>query len=138
MVILVSNCLLGIECRYKGDSQKNDKVLEFLKGHTVIGVCPEVMGGLPIPRDPAEIVGDKLLTPKGKDVTKEYATGANLTLQIAKANKVDLCILKAKSPSCGTGKIYDGTFQGQLIDGNGVTSKLLQENGFKVITENDL
>ncbi len=138
MVILVSNCILGLSCRYKGDSQKNDKVLEFLKGHTVIGVCPEVYGGLPIPRDPAEIVGDKLISSKGKDVTENYMKGAYFALEIAKKNNVDLCILKAKSPSCGSGKIYDGTFQGKLIEGDGVTAKLLKENGFKVITEEDL
>lgn len=138
MKILVSNCLLGIPCRYKGDGVESQKVKEFIKGHTVIGVCPEVVGGLPIPRDPAEIINGKLISNKGKDVTEEYMRGANFALKMAKENNVDLCILKAKSPSCGTGKIYDGTFKGVLIDGDGVTAKLLKENGFKVISENDL
>lgn len=138
MKILVSNCLLGLDCRYDGKGCNDEKVREFLKGHVVIGVCPEVVGGLSIPRSPAERIGDKIIAKSGVDVTDEYMSGARYALEIAKKNEVDLCLLKAKSPSCGKGKIYDGSFEGKLIDGNGVTCELLEKNGFKVISEKDL
>lgn len=138
MKILVSNCLLGVNCRYDGKNCFNKKVLNFIKGNEVIGVCPEDAGGLPTPRQPAEKVDDKIIAKDGKDVTKEYNRGADYALQLAKNKKVDLVILKSNSPSCGKGKIYDGTFSGNLTDGYGVTAKLLIENGFKVITENDI
>ena len=138
MKVLVSNCLLGINCRYKGDNCKNEKVLEFLKDKEVIGICPEQAGGLPTPRDPSEIVKDKVVSKAGKDVTAEYKKGAKMALKLAQDNKVDLVLFKAKSPSCGCGLIYDGTFSGNKIPGNGIASQLLLDNGFKVITEEDL
>ena len=138
MKILVSNCLLGVNCRYKGDNCYNEKVIAFTKGHEVIGVCPESAGGLTIPRNPSEIVGDKVLSSAGVDVTAEYKKGAEYALKLAKENKVDLVIFKAKSPSCGCGLIYDGTFTGTKIPGNGIAAQLLMDNGFKVITEEDL
>jgi len=138
MKVLVSNCLLGINCRYKGDNCKNEKVLEFLKDKEVIGICPEQAGGLPTPRDPSEIVKDKVISKAGKDVTAEYKKGAKMALKLAQDNKVDLVLFKAKSPSCGCGLIYDGTFSGNKIPGNGISSQLLLDNGFKVITEEDL
>ena len=138
MVILVSDCLLGKNCRYKGDNRYSEKVADFIKGHTVIGVCPEQAGGLPTPRCPAERVNGKVINSEGKDVTKEYLSGARAALDLAKKNSVDICIMKAGSPSCGCGYIYDGTFTGKHISGDGVTSELLKKNGFKVITENDL
>lgn len=138
MKVLVSNCLLGINCRYKGDNCKNEKVLEFLKDKEVIGICPEQAGGLPTPRDPSEIVKDKVVSKAGKDVTAEYKKGAKMALKLAQDNKVDLVLFKAKSPSCGCGLIYDGTFSGNKIPGNGISSQLLLDNGFKVITEEDL
>ncbi len=138
MKVLVSNCLLGINCRYKGDNCKNEKVLEFLKDKEVIGICPEVEGGLPTPRDPSEIVNDKVISKAGKDVTYEYKKGASIALKLAQDNKVDLVLFKAKSPSCGSGLIYDGTFTGNKIPGNGIAADLLIKHGFKVITEEDL
>lgn len=138
MKILVSKCLTGCPCRYDGKSCGNEKVTKFLSGHQVFAVCPEQDGGLSTPRSPAEIIGDKIIAKNGNDVTKEYTLGAQKALQVAKENNVDLCILKAKSPSCGKSMIYDGTFSGNLIEGNGVTCKLLQENGFKVISENEI
>jgi uncharacterized protein YbbK (DUF523 family) len=135
---LVSGCLLGCECRYKGDSCKNDAVLSLAKEHTLIAVCPEQMGGLPTPRDPAEIVGDRVMTANGADVTEEYTKGAEAALMLAKLNNVDAAILKANSPSCGSGVIYDGTFTGAKRKGDGVTSALLQKNGFSVYTEDEL
>ncbi len=138
MKVLVSNCLLGINCRYKGDNCKNENVLEFLKDKEVIGICPEVEGGLPTPRDPSEIVNDKVISKAGKDVTYEYKKGASIALKLAQDNKVDLVLFKAKSPSCGSGLIYDGTFTGNKIPGNGIAADLLIKHGFKVITEEDL
>ena len=138
MKVLVSKCLLGVDCRYKGDNCKNEKLLDFLKDKEVIGVCPEVEGGLPTPRDPSERVANKVISNKGKDVTAEYEKGAESALKLAQDNNVDLVIFKAKSPSCGCGLIYDGTFSGNKIPGNGVTTELLLKNGFKVITEEDI
>ena len=138
MKVLVSKCLLGVNCRYKGDNCKNDKVLEYLKDKEVIAICPEEAGGLTIPRDPSEIVGNKVISKAGKDVTAEYKKGAEIALKLAQDNKVDLVIFKAKSPSCGVGIIYDGTFTGNKIPGNGIAAQLLIDNGFKVITEEDI
>ena len=138
MVILVSDCLLGKNCRYKGDNCYSEKVAKFIEGHTVVGICPEQAGGLPTPRYPAERVNGKVINSAGADVTKEYNAGALAALALAKKYSVDLCIMKAKSPSCSSGIVYDGSFSGKLIAGDGVTSELLKANGFKVITENDL
>lgn len=138
MKILVSSCLLGENCRYKGDNCRNEKVLVLKGEHELIGVCPEVMGGLSTPRAPSERVGDKVLSSEGKDVTENYRAGAEAALEIAKREKVDYCIFKAKSPSCGCGKIYDGTFSGKLVEGNGVTSELFLKNGFSIKTEESL
>lgn len=136
--ILVSGCLIGCECRYKGDSCKNDDILKLAEDNILIPVCPEQAGGLPTPRDPAEIVDNRLISSAGRDVTKEYLKGAQTALYIAKLNNVDFAILKANSPSCGKGVIYDGTFTGAKREGNGVTAELLLKNGFPVYTENEL
>lgn len=136
--ILVSACLFGENCRYKGDNQKNDKVLALAKDYELIPVCPEQMGGLSTPRNPAERVGDKIISSAGDDVTKEYLSGAEKALEIAKLNNVEFCVFKANSPSCGKGVIYDGTFTGVKTNGNGVTAELLIKNGFKVLTEDEI
>ena len=114
-VILASSCLLGCECRYKGDGCKCDALIKLAESNTIIGVCPEQMGGLPTPRDPAERQGDKVISCAGKDVTKAYTKGAETALYFAKLNHVDFAVMKAKSPSCGKGLIYDGTFTGNKI-----------------------
>ncbi len=137
-VILVSNCLLGCACRYKGDDCKNKRILALAKDHVLLGVCPEQMGGLETPRAPSEIVGDKVVSNVGRDVTDAYRKGAEMALHLAKLNRVDFAILKAKSPSCGKGLIYDGTFSGNKIPGNGVTAALLLQNGIPVYTEEEL
>jgi len=137
-MILVSECLLGIECNYKGSSKPNERVIELFKQYKVVPVCPEQLGGFATPREPAEQRGDKVFTNKGKDVTCQYNRGAQEVLKIAKMLGCKKAILKARSPSCGYGKIYDGTFSETLIDGDGVTAKLLKENGITVYTEEDL
>ncbi len=133
--VLVSACLLGKPCRYDGKGKPCEAVINFLEGREYFEICPEQMGGLTTPRNPAEIMGDRIVSNAGVDVTFEYNKGAEMSLEIAKRENVDLCILKSRSPSCGTGEIYDGTFSGKIISGNGCTSRLLSENGFVVISE---
>ena len=146
-MIMVSACLCGENCKYNGGNNKSEKVLNFIKDKEVIYVCPEELGGLSTPREPAEIIGtskgvingcDKIKTYTGIDVTVEFLNGAVKTLEIAKKNDIKLAILKAKSPSCGKGLVYDGTFSGSKIIGNGVTAELLIENGVKVLTEEEV
>jgi uncharacterized protein YbbK (DUF523 family) len=108
------------------------------KNYILIPVCPEILGGLPTPREPAEQKGKKVITKSGKDVTKYFEKGAKEVLKIAKILKIKKAILKQKSPSCGCGKIYDGTFSKRLIKGDGVTAKLLKKNGIEVFTEENI
>lgn len=135
--ILVSACLMGCECRYKGDSCRNEEILALAEDHTLIAVCPEQLGGLPTPRYPAEIQGDKVINSAGIDVTAEYRKGAETACYLAKLNGVKVAIMKSKSPSCGHGLIYDGTFGGGKIPGSGVTAALLEANGIQVFTEDE-
>ena len=136
--ILVSACLLGINCKYDGDNNKNDKVLKYIKDKEVIPICPEIMGGLSTPRIPSEILNDKVINSEGLDVTHNFIKGANEVLYLAKLFNVKKALLKAKSPSCGIGEIYDGTFTHTKINGDGITTRLLKENDIEVITELDL
>ena len=135
---VISACLAGIECRYDGKGKPNSKIIELVKEGKAILVCPEQLGGLSTPRTPAEQKGDKVLTTKGEDITKEFEKGAEEALKIAKMAGCSKAILKAKSPSCGYGMVYDGSFTGTLKEGNGVFAELLKKNGFKIITEEDL
>ena len=137
MKIMVSACLLGYNVKYDGKSNLNNDLVEFLSNYEVISICPEVMGGLSIPRTPAEIIDNKVINKDRIDVTKEYTLGANKTLEIAKENNIKIAILKERSPSCGSINIYDGTFNHQLIDGLGMTAKLLKENSIIVLNENN-
>lgn len=136
--IIVSGCLFGCDCRYKGDNCKCEELLALADEHILIPVCPEQMGGLSTPRDPAEIVGNKVISNHGKDVTYEYTKGAETALHIAKVNNADAVVLKANSPSCGKGIIYDGTFTGNKIEGNGIAAKMFLDAGFSVFTENEI
>lgn len=142
IMILISACLAGINCKYNGGNNSNDKIIELVKKGDAILVCPEQLGGLKTPRTPAEIkIIDgvrKVITKDGVDVTPEYMKGAIEVLELAKKFNITKAILKSKSPSCGCGKIYDGNFSSNLIDGNGMTTELLLQNGIEVITENDL
>lgn len=135
---MVSACLLGENCKYNGGNNLNEKVLEYVKGHEVISVCPEVMGGLPTPRVSAEIVKGVVTTKDGRNVDKEFRLGAEKALQIAIDNQVDLVILQSRSPSCGSKQIYDGSFSGKRIAGQGVFAKMLVENEFQIIDVEDL
>lgn len=136
--IIVSACLLGERCRYDGQSKPCHNLDKLKDKYNFIAVCPEVIGGLKTPRNPSEICGDKVMDKEGNDNTIAYLKGAEKTLEIAKENNCKMAILKAKSPSCGKGKIYDGTFSKKLVDGNGVTAKLLTQNGVVVLTEDEI
>ncbi|MCC7570243.1 DUF523 domain-containing protein [Candidatus Micrarchaeota archaeon] len=135
---LCSACLLGINCRYNGKTKPSKKVLELAKKEVLIPVCPEILGGLEIPRDPFEQKGDKVFSQDGEDFTKQFEIGAEKVLEIAKKYNIKEAILKQRSPSCGCGQIYDGTFSGKVIEGDGVTTKLLKKNKIKIITEEEL
>jgi len=138
MKIMVSACLLGENCKYSGGNNKSEKLLTFLSDHEVVPVCPEVMGGLPTPRLPAEIVNGVVINKAGVSVDREYRLGAARTLEIAQREQIDLAILQSRSPSCGVKQIYDGTFSSTRIPGQGVTAKLLMEHGFRVMDIEEL
>ncbi|MCR5005367.1 MAG: DUF523 domain-containing protein [Clostridiales bacterium] len=138
MIILISACLIGTNCKYNGGNNRNEKVMQFLEGHEVIPICPEVMGGLPTPRVPAEIVGSTVINREGRSVDREYRCGAQQALEIAVREQPDLIILQSRSPSCGVKQRYDGTFSGTLIPGQGVTAELLVQHGFHVMDVEDL
>lgn len=138
--ILVSACLCGEACRYDGKSCLiTDKHFLRLKDQgRLVPVCPEQLGGLDTPRNPCEIKDGRVVSNIGCDCTEEYMRGAKKALEIAKANNVGFCILKSKSPSCGSKNVYDGTFSGRIIPGIGITAKLLSKNGFTVYDENQI
>ena len=135
MKIMVSACLLGDNVKYNGGNNYNKELICFLKNYDIIKICPEVMGGLSIPRSPCEIVGDRVLNNLGEDKTKEYIKGASRVLEIVKKENIKIAILKEKSPSCGSKTIYDGKFSHSLTNGEGITARLLKENGVLVLNE---
>ena len=133
MVIAVSACLLGQNCKYNGGNNRNEKLLDFLKDHEVISVCPEVFGGLPTPRDPSEIVNGVVRHKDGVSVDKEFREGACIALEKVLNSRAELVILQSRSPSCGPDTIYDGTFSG-----DGVFVQLLKEHNIKYMDVKDL
>ena len=139
--ILISACLLGVACRYDGLSKPLDKEIigKLREQYHLIPVCPEVMGGLPTPRIPAEISSDgKVFRQDGLDVTENYIRGAKEALRLAEIFQCDTALMKEKSPSCGAGKIYDGSFSKTLTDGNGIAAELLQKNGIRIVGESKI
>ena len=137
MNILVSACLLGVNCKYSGKNNRNENVLRLAEKHTLIPVCPEQLGGLPTPRYPSEICGGRVINNIGEDVTAYYEKGAGEALNIAKIFGCERAVLKARSPECGSKEIYDGTFTKTVIPGKGITAALLEENGIEVYDETD-
>jgi len=144
---IISACLLGENCKYSGGNNKCSWVCEFAESHDIVPVCPEVAGGLPTPRAPSEIIKTndekRVVDKEGKDVTENFKNGAVISLKKAE-EEAEKCgktlkraILKACSPSCGSGLIYDGTFSKVLVPGNGVFAEMLKEHGIPVISEND-
>jgi uncharacterized protein YbbK (DUF523 family) len=135
---LCSACLLGINCRYNGERKPNEKVLALASKETLIPVCPEQLGGLATPRHPAEGRDGQVFDNTNINLTKQFEEGAREVLKIAQLYDIKEAILKQRSPSCGCGQVYDGTFSGAIIQGDGVTASLLKKHGLAVITEEDL
>lgn len=133
--ILVSACLLGMHCKYDGTDAMQEELKQCVDKYNLIPVCPEIYGGLQTPRDPAERSGEKVLTKKGEDVTSYFNRGAEETLRLKELYACETAILKERSPSCGYGYIYDGTFGGSLIRGNGVAAELLAGNEVRILGE---
>ena len=138
--LLISRCLLGDACRYDGKSKPlaAETLCALRARYALIPVCPEVLGGLPTPRTPSERRGARVVMKTGEDVTAEYRRGAEAALKAAQENRVCAALLKERSPSCGRGQIYDGSFTGTLTTGNGVTAELLMESGFTVYGESEI
>lgn len=135
MKLLISACLLGVCCRYDQSQAVDDIVCLLAKKHELVPVCPEQLGGLATPREPAEILNNRVITKSKTDVTAQFERGAAETLKIAKALGCTAAVLKQRSPSCGCGEIYDGSFSGSKIVGNGITARLLIQNGVCVVSE---
>ena len=135
--LLISACLLGFECKYSGGSNKlsDERIAALKKEYRLIPVCPETAGGLPVPRDPSERLGDKVISSRGKDVTAEFTKGAETALYLAKRYGCRKALLKRNSPSCGGEFIYDGSFSGKIIPGQGVTAELLRLEGIEIFGE---
>ena len=141
MNILISACLIGVSCRYDGLSKPLDKktLFRLKEKHHLIPICPEIMGGLPTPRIPAEIAEDRrVLRRDGADITAEYEKGAHEALRLAEFFGCTAAILKARSPSCGRDEIYDGTFSGTLTEGDGITASLFRKKGIRIIREDEI
>ena len=135
MRILVSACLMGVGCRYDGKSNQLPQLEQLMKQHTCIPVCPEIFGGLPTPRVPAERQSSKIMTQDGQDVTQQFVRGTAEVLRLADLYHCKAALLKERSPSCGHGQVYDGTFSGTLTAGDGVTAALLAAHGIPVYGE---
>lgn len=138
MNILVSACLLGVFCRYDGQEKVNEDVIRLMEHHTLIPVCPEQAGGMMTPRLPSERRGEQVVDREEHDVTAYYQKGADEALKLARLYHCEYAVLKERSPSCGKGHIYDGSFTGTIIPGDGVTAALLTEHGIKVIGESQI
>ena len=138
--VLISACLAGINCKFNGENNLLDRGIldEISKKYHLLFVCPEVFGGLNTPREPAEMKDGLVVTKTAKDVSENFKFGAEICLKIAKLNSCKKAILKARSPSCGSGQIYDGSFSKKLIFGDGVAAKLLKENEILVFSEDEI
>lgn len=140
---VISACLLGENCKYNGGNNRCQWVVDFAANHSYFAVCPETQAGLPAPRPPAEIIGDQVLDEQGKDLTAEFARGAEECFRLAgqeaekRGESIEGAILKAKSPSCGKDQIYDGTFSDRLTAGDGYLARLLKEHRIHIITEKE-
>jgi uncharacterized protein YbbK (DUF523 family) len=135
---IVSACLAGVKCRYNGTAYPIEKVIELVAQGKAIPLCPEQLGGIPSPLAPAERVGEKVLTKEGVDLTEQIRHGSEMILAIANSFGCTRAILKSKSPSCGCGLIYDGSFSGKLTPGDGMLAETLKMNGINVVSEEEL
>ena len=138
MTILVSACLLGENCKYSGGNNRNERVLRYVEGHEVIRVCPEMLGGLSCPRKPVEWVGDRVMTKEGDNCTEAFRLGVQKALALIADKHIDLAILQSRSPTCGVKQIYDGTFSGTRIPGQGALARALREQGILLMDAEDV
>lgn len=138
MRIVVSACLLGENCKYNGGNNRNERVLRYVAAHEVIPVCPEMLGGLPCPRKPVEWVGERVLTRDGDDCTEAFRLGVQRAVDIIGDRQIDLAILQSRSPTCGVKQIYDGTFSGVRIDGQGALAKALKDRSIPLMDAEDV
>ena len=138
MKLLVSACLMGVGCRYDGKSNELPQLAELIARHDCIPACAEIFGGLPTPRVPAEIVGDRVVNKEGRDVTAEFARGAKEVARLAQVTGCTAALLKERSPSCGCGQVYNGTFTKTLVEGDGLTARALKELGLTVYGESEI
>ena len=136
MKIVVSACLLGHDCKYNGGNNRSQKVLDYIEGHEVIPVCPEVTGGMPVPRVPVELKNGRAINRDGEDVTEFFQKGVKLTME--KMQDIDLAILQPRSPSCGCKQIYDGSFTKTMIEGKGMFAQALAEVGIPMMDGDDV
>ncbi len=133
--ILMSACLMGTRCRYNAEIVESPRLAELMEKYTVIPVCPETLGGLPTPREPAERLGEHVFSKSGADVTDYFERGAGEVLRLARLYGCKFAVLKERSPSCGSERIYDGAFSGTLIDGDGICAEALKASGIAVFGE---
>ena len=136
--ILISACLVGDKVRYDGKGQYHPLIKDLLEKYELVPFCPEVEGGLKIPRIPSEIVKDKVISKEGKDVTSNFISGAKKALMLCQYLNIKIAILKEGSPSCGVNEIHNGKFDGKMVKGKGITASLLEKNGIAVYSENDI
>lgn len=137
MKILVSACIIGCNCKYNGKNNRNESVIEYLKGREILSICPEKLANMPTPRPCAEIVDGVVMDDKGNNVDSDYRNAVALALESIKDERIDFAILQSRSPTCGVNKIYDGTFSGRLIPGKGLFAKALIDKGYNVIDAED-
>ena len=138
MKIVVSACLLGRNCKYNGTNNRNERVIEYVKGKDVIEVCPEMLAGLGVPRVPIEIVGGVIMSRDGRCVDGELREAITKILDVLKDEEIECAILKSRSPTCGVKQVYDGTFSGVLVDGMGALAEAMANAGYKVIDCEDI
>ena len=136
--ILVSACLLGIYCRYDGRCETDARVLDLAREHVLIPVCPEQLGGLPTPRAAVELLDGRAVTRDGADLSEAFARGVEQVLRVASLTGAGSAVLQPRSPSCGRGIIYDGTFSGTRVEGNGALAQALSERGFVLLVPDEL
>jgi len=137
-MIIVSACLAGVGCHYDGAAKPCEAVIRLVAEGQAVPLCPEQLGGLPTPRAPAEITGSQVIRKDGVELTEEFIRGAREALKIARLVGAKTAILKARSPSCGSGKIYDGSFSGRLVDGDGLFAELCKQEGIEVKNEEEI
>ena len=136
--LLISACLYGENCKYNGGNNKLSSINKLVSKYELIPVCPEQLGGLSTPRTPSEILGNRVINKNEEDLTDAFLNGAVKTLSIANSNACFACLMKERSPSCGVKKVYNGNFSGELIEGSGITTRLLKENGYAVFSEEEI